>query len=233
MNSEVLITIIQVVGGVLTLFVGYLIWLFKRHKETKEELKTTKRKMEVALEEAKDLRLHNRVSESLLTLTTTMKIITSVQTIFDQTKADRFLLIFAINGKKHFNWTTVFFEKHKHSDHDINAVVRYRRVKVDAVYRGILKHTENYGAFVVDVEEMADSVLKDIYTSEGVKHSIFRHLLRYSLDDNNDVLLFSTLGTHVDETFSKKEMTVSKLEYESNIVPAMIEVLENSNPSLD
>ena len=84
-----------------------------------EQLKKDKEETEVKLQflnRIMDLEFINKIGEA-------------ANRIFDNTKADRFLILVAKNGKEDFNIVSVVFEAHKKAEYRINAIARYRNVR--------------------------------------------------------------------------------------------------------
>lgn len=131
-----------------------------------------------------------------------------VTDIFKQTKASRFLILFAINGKEDFNTATVAYE-HTKDSRSQGAIRRYVRLPIDMHYKLILKETERYGVIDISVDELPkDSLLYKIYTSkeEQVKYSRLKFISRLHIDDDNDLILYASIGTHEDKPFNDEEL---------------------------
>lgn len=181
------------------------------------KLKQMTQDMQKANSELTDVKMKRDVLGGLLNFIAFNKIRDSVDRIFEQTKADQFLILFAINGKTDFNYVTVIFEQQKESKYKINAIVRYRDVNIDVKYRGMLKDAETHGSVDLTTSEMSSQILKDFYTLEKIKHSKVHFIHRKSLDENNDVTVFGSVATHSKEKWSKAENTIIKNEYEGSI----------------
>ena len=141
--------------------------------------------------------------------------------IFEDTTADRFLVLFAINGKRDFNYVNVICEQHK-IDGFIQgsgeAQRRYKNVKIDNHYKGLLKNVISNGYEVIDAEKMAQSILKDYYTFEGVKHSVVKFLVRINKDPNNDIIMFCSVAKHTKDAFAENELNNIELYLNSGIL---------------
>ena len=151
----------------------------------------------------------------------------AVDNIFANTRADRFLILIAMNGKTNFNVVSVIFEQHKNTKYSMNAIAKYRNLSVDDNYRQMLKMSESIGVVRLKTDDMKPQILKDIYELEGVKYSKVRHLLRKPLDDGNDFIVYSSLATHSEEDFTNKERVIIKSAYEGVIKPKIEEVISN------
>lgn len=217
--ENITITILNVMGVLLLPVVSYAIYMHKEHYKMKED----NIKKDDVIEEYK---LRNEVLDEVISITSASYITNAVNCIFDKTKSERFLLLFAINGKNHFNIVSVFFEQHKTGAFPVGAVARYRNVKIDKCYREMLIQAELEGSFLINAELMPESLLKNIYELEGVTHAQITHLLRHSMDKDNDVLLYSSCGTHKKAPFTKKELFYIKTKYDSVIIPNVIKLLK-------
>jgi hypothetical protein len=141
----------------------------------------------------------------------------SVDEILDKTKADRFLLLVAVNKKDDFNDITVLYEQHKGATESNNAVARYHHISVDDQYRTMLKDSERNGPIDLCVIELEPCLIKTIYEIEDVKHSRVTFLLRQHIDEHNDAVIYSSIATHEPDSFTTFERTKIQLAYESNI----------------
>lgn len=181
-----------------------------------EKLKSEKEETEIKLNflnRIMDLEFINKISES-------------VNRIFDKTKAERFLILVAKNGKEEFRIVSVVFEAHKKAEFRINAIARYRNVHIDNEYRNMLKEAERYGVVQLETSKMPDSLLKDFYEMEGVTFSKVRFLARKPIDDNNDFLVYSSISTHEKTDFTKRGLTYIKTEFEGVIMPCIDKIFD-------
>ena len=204
--------IVALISGVSLLLVAYINKYHERklkEKEwEKESLKTDLKKIKIELD---TLTLFFSCDfYSFLDI--------QIQDLFKHTKASRFLLLFAINGKIDFNTATAAYEYTK-TEQSAGATQKYVRLPLDAHYRDILKIVEKYKYFDINTEKLPkDSLLKQIYTSskEQIKHSRVMFLKSYHVDKENDLILYASVGTHNKEKFTEDElyqisMTVSRI----------------------
>lgn len=232
-----------IITFVITLSVSYIIWkLDKDQKDTEhkskmlineEELKKIKAEYELALLEKDMLKKEKEETQIKLDFLNRImdfefinEISESVARMFEKTKADRFLILVAKNGKVDFNIVSVVFEQHKKLEYRINAIARYRNVHIDNDYRQLLKEAEKNGVVRLEVEKMHDSVLRDFYLNEGVKFSKIRFLARKPIDNDNDFLVYSSISTHESKDFTKNELVEIKTQYEGTILRAIEKVFD-------
>ena len=207
--------IIAGMGSAVTLLLGLLV----HYREIK---KLTKSKNE----EIKEHQLKADVLDRVLDFASFNEIKTAVDELFKTTRADRFLILIAINGKVDFNMVSVIFEQHKIGKYQINAIARYKTLNIDPAYKKMLKEAELYGIVETVTSELPPSLLKDIYEIEDISASHVRHLSRIHVDESNDVLVYSSLATHDKRGFTHIDKVRADLVYNSIIRPALENVLD-------
>lgn len=223
MDTQILISIISAVAIIVVAIIAY------RKAITIEKLKINAEKMRKELISKnliiKDRQFKLSTLDKLLDFQAFNQIKDSVDRIFQNTKAEQFLLFIAVNGKTNFRMASVIFEQNKDTRYKINAIIRYRDVEIDDRYRKMLKDVETYGTIDLSTEEMTPQLLKNFYTIEKIKHSKLTFLHRESLDEDNDVVLFSSLATHRKEDWTALENTIIKTEYEGSILHTIKEFI--------
>ena len=178
---------------------GIAAWAVVRSKRIEKENKELKKSYN-ALDILFDFNIFNNI-------------IYHVNEAFKKTKADRYLTLYATNGKSDFRFVTAMFEHHKEGKHtrlSIGAVNKYVKVETDTEYKKLLKDAEVNGDKYLDVIEMPDSDLKNIYIAEKVFHSVVLFLNRIRMNDQNDLLLYCSIATHDPEPFTAEEKTSLK-----------------------
>lgn len=205
----------EIIGGIVAIVLAVIAYLEKRKVKQKDA------QIASLQEEKKSSDLRLNLVDKILDIALLGKIQDAVKVIFEETKADRFLILVAINGKVNFNVVSVIYEQHKDTNYRGNAIARYRNLEIDEDYRAMLKDAEAKSCIEVNVDEMRDCLLKRIYQVEGVKHSNVRHLLRLPIDSDNDVLVYSSVATHDNEIFNVLEKTIFLTQYNSTIIPSL------------
>lgn len=144
-----------------------------------------------------------------------------VSEIFDRTKANRFLILFAVNGRSDMRHVTVAFEMTRPPAQP-GSISRYVRTEVDDHYIRMLKTVENVSGIELDVSTMNDSLLKQIYLSpvEKINHSLIKFIARHKVDEDNDLLLFSSTATTHEKQFDENEKIFIKLLHDSIVADA-------------
>lgn len=221
---------------ITTLVLGY--WKYKVDKDKKdleidkiniahkEELTSLREELSNCAKEYYDYEIKIDFFNRIMDLSNVSKIKYAVDEIFQRTKADRFLILVAINGKHDFNVVSVIYEQHAHSDSTVSAIGRYHNISIDSHYKEMLKITEQMPVVNLHTDEMPESLLKDFYKMEGVKHSKIRFLARKPIDNDNDFLVYSSCATHEDEAFTREERALISAIYDGQIKFNINEVLQ-------
>lgn len=200
LNTEVIITILtSLTTIVVTLIVFRKELKLKRVEQENKKLKQENHSSKIELSCLKVL------FESTFYHLLSQKI----HDLFDNTKADRFLILFAINGKDTFKHVTVCYEAYKDSRY-AGAISRYVRLSIDDSYKTLLKGIESSKYISLTTSSMPkDSLLYNIYSSESekIKHSVVKFLGRKAVDADNDVLFYCSAATRQAKRFTNKELT--------------------------
>lgn len=170
-------------------------------------------KSKVIEKENKELKTNYNALDILFDFSVFNKIVYQVNELFATTKADRYLTLYATNGKSNFKFVTSMFEHHKDTQFvrlSEGAVNKYVQLQFDLHYLNLLKEVEHVGPVFLDVIEMPECDLKNIYISEKVFHSCVMFLNRIEIDKENDLLLFCSIATHSAEKFTPLEITIIK-----------------------
>lgn len=153
----------------------------------------------------------------------------AVESIFRNTTADRFLILISYNGASPFRYVSAIYEEHRLAGYEISAVHRYKMILLDGPYNEMLKQAERSGPVHLKTETMPPSMLRDFYEMEGVKHSVIRFLMRWPVDDENDVVVFSSIASHGQHPFNHLEETYFKIAYESVVLPTLQRIMNPEN----
>lgn len=206
MTEPVIITIITSVFGVITASIaGFYSVKVKKLETAKEQKDRSISRLKAELTCINVLFDYNMIS----------LINEKVDYLFRHTSAERFIILFALNGKTDFNFVSVCYEKTK-TEGTRGSIYRYVRLKIDEHYRQMLKHVEKEESIYLSVPEMPPCLLKDIYESivEGVTFSSIHFIARNQLDSDNDVLVYSSLATTQDKNFTPSEKVIIKSTYD-------------------
>lgn len=170
--------------------------------------KSLKTKNEILREEIKDKSL-----EIQMDLQTLNEIKDIVEHILTKTKADRFLILTATNGKTDLRFATAIYEHHKKSDKivlSIGATGKYIKFEFDSEYKKMLKDVETHKMLNYDVSKIGDSDLKRIYSTEEITFSNIYFLLRSAIDEDNDRMFYCSVATHSEKNYTQPELLIMK-----------------------
>jgi hypothetical protein len=98
--------------------------------------------------------------------------ITAIRDLQAETTVDRFLLLVAFNGKRDPRWVSDILQVREADQ----IPVSYRHLEIDESYRDMLREAERTGGYYMHVEDMPESILRDIYITEGVTSSAVFHI---------------------------------------------------------
>jgi hypothetical protein len=192
-STEIITAIIGFIASIITAIISY-----------KAALRSARLKME---KEKHPLQKAN----FMITLKSFTEISEHVIEAFSRTKADRFLILTAHNGKDHLRFASVIYEQYDDSKNNarlsFGAVSKYVNFEFDEHYRKMLKEVEVNGLVELDVSKMPESDLKNVYKNEQVRHSKVYFINRIKNYDSrdNDLLIYSTFATHNDNEFTAGE----------------------------
>ena len=230
MNNEIIIALI---GGITTI-IASLIAFFKDRK-AKEESNNNGlllKKIELlthSIENDRENLLENSVKSNILDKLSEFAVFNeiknSIYRIFDKTRADRFLLLFSLNGTRELKRVSVAFEIHKNPQTS-NAIVRYRDVQIDNQYRELINRLEVEGTIDLSREQMTPQILKDFFTIEGMNTIKLTFVERRHLDKQNDIVIFGTIVAEEKEPWSELETAIINSEYEGTLKPIIREFLK-------
>lgn len=224
---ETLIDTLNVLIPSILIFISTIItgrWLHKR------EMIKVKKTVQKAEEKAEVSSKRSEYIPRIMSLSNGMDLKRAVNEIFEKTKATRFLILIAVNGKYDLNSVSCLWFHYKNESHEVDPTYIYNNVDIteDTFYKGMLKKISKYSHHYVDVDtrKMPQSILKDIYLDEEVMHSKVGFLTRAPIDGENDMLAFFSCATDedTDEGFSEHENNLIKLIVNSRIKPSMEEL---------
>jgi len=222
MDVSIIVAIISLVSAISVGIIAYV----REVRLKRYELKL-KDEAELHKQQVSDIKLESRILERLIDFSTFNEIRDSVNRIFNQTKASKFYIFMALNGKSDFNIISLIYEQHDSTNIAVNAIVRFKHVPIDNKWRDIIKDAEKTGPVQLEVADMPDQLLKDMLMMNDTQHTVVRHLHRDAIDEDNHVVTFSNLSTNKPTKYSIKENAIINAEYEGNIVPSITRYLNN------
>jgi hypothetical protein len=150
----------------------------------------------------------------------------SVKDIFKSTRADRFLIMIAVNGRTDFKHVTVIYQQFDKYDLYIDAMRIYKNMEIDAEYKKMLREARMNGTVLLDTNEMPDQIIKDIYLDEGVWHSKVKMMAKKSIDEDNDMLIFTSIATHNIDPYTNNELRFISTVMDNEVKPAIEKLFE-------
>lgn len=224
--------IIAIIGAVATIIVS-LIAVYKEVKvqqgtlkliqseeqcaKLQEEIRQLQSEIRV-LESSKLNQLRGNILDRLGELGIFNELKNSVERIFKYTKADRFFILFSLNGTHEMRTVAVAFELQKNLS-PTRAIIRYRDVEIDDEYRALLKQVERDGIVTLSRETMNPQILKDFYTLEGINSVKLIFIERRHLDEVRDVVIFGTVGAYDSGSWTDIDSAAINTEFQSSIKP--------------
>ena len=195
MNSEIIIT--TLITGVFTVIVALIARKNKNLIQEKQELLIQNEKIINELAAISILFNHKFI----------ILLNEVIEEIFAHTKTTRFVMSFAVNGKTDFNHVTACFERNKNPEFTV-AAKKYNRLKVDSIYKKMLKKIEFVDKEIINTNSMEPGLLKNIYQSfdEQLENSLVYFLDRITIDSSNDLLLYCSIATTDKSLFDNKEI---------------------------
>lgn len=130
--------------------------------------------------------------------------------ILKNTTATRCHLFTASNGKSDLKFTNSLFGFELINDRIEVSNDTYKALEYDDAYNSMLKLAEISESIIIDVNAMQESLLKRIYKSIRIKHSIIVFSFRCSIDNLNDRIFYLSIATKNNEPFSEDDMLYIK-----------------------
>lgn len=204
--------LIKVLGIVAPILFGlYKYQTDRKDKKQKEEIEGLKQEKEAH-------KFNSNVLASLLKLRLYHTLEETTNRVFKKTRATRLIIFIAVNGKVEPKRVYSLFGKKIDND----AIDEdYRIVEIDDNYRTMLHDLEYKGKTLLDVLFMPKGMLKNIYFQEEISYSYLKFLKRYSLNKEDDAIVYISIATDHERNFTDKELTVIDLEVSNNITPLL------------
>jgi hypothetical protein len=132
--------------------------------------------------------------------------------LFNETHADRFLLLVSEKHDNAYAWVSAIHEEHEYVDSNvrlsIGATSKYLKIETDAAYRQMLNDLREEKVIRYNVSTMPYGILREIYRSEMVTHSNVYYLYEFKFTDNDgnekECILFASVATHQGLEFTNE-----------------------------
>lgn len=194
MSDSIVVAFMGLIGVLATAFFSYL-------ANKKKSLQLTQMNKEMSLQRSA-LSLSDFLSKW-------PEVYADIKEIMNSTNIDRFMICRAWNGELEPKWVTSIFQIRMGDQEPIS----YVHFEVDEDYAERLRLLKSkYLKF--KTEEISDSVVKRIYSAEGIAHSFWAHIEEHS-DGNSASHSYCSFSTHNGEieefTELKCKILASKL----------------------
>lgn len=136
---------------------------------------------------------------------TSGEIANTLSDILTHTKATRVILFSASNGSTELKYCNSLFGLELIDGKITITDESYKALEFDKDYNQLLYKAEKDGDIIIDVSTMPTSLLKDIYKSIGITHSIVKFTLRCKIDALNDRIFYPSIATRSTEPFTTAE----------------------------
>lgn len=190
MDATIVAAAIAALSSVLVALIGY--WGYQqrdRHRKTAQELEYAEKEISFRRESLElHVELHKWSDTEAL-----------VEQLLLDTEVDRFLILRCWNGERDPKWTTAIYQ-FRVGDTERFA---YISVDLDADYVERLADMHTRGYHCIEVEGIPESLIKRIYNSEGVKHSVWFPIASTRLDSSSAV-------AHTYCSFASHDKRISK-----------------------
>lgn len=129
-----------------------------------------------------------------------------VSDLFRDTKADRFMILLARNGKDKPTRTTAIYQTRDGGQRDYE----YKDFPLDDDYRQRLHLTEYSGPHLIDVSALPDSFIKSVYVNESVGHGVWWPIAREDYSGYS-VIVYASIATQDKEPFNQNELVRQRM----------------------
>ncbi len=184
---EIWVAIIALVGTVFAAVFHY--WSNAKHARLMHVLEIERKQLSDEMQQQVE---ELDFSKFLLDWGVTEK---ALRDLMESTNIDRFLILKAINGTYTPRWTTAFFQMRS----DGQKPYSYIHVELDKDYVDRLIRIVNTGPLGFEVNSIPDSLIKSIYSLEGVKHSFWVHLETHEFPNGSAAITYCSFSTREDE----------------------------------
>lgn len=217
------------VGLAIPVF-GYLgiRWQYRERKKSKNEGEKSSDNENIP---AGERLLHSQITKGLQNTTSRIRTFNglnnAVRELFRETRADRFLILIAINGTVHYKTVSVIYQKHENDGDDHDAVKRYGNIVIDDAYRKMLKDAEYKGCVNVLTAQIKDTLLGNIYRIEKIIQSRVYFVKRIMLEEKGkDVMVYVSIATHDKKGFTIEGVTLMNMIVDSRIKNYVADIIK-------
>lgn len=128
----------------------------------------------------------------------------SVRDLLNSSEIDRFILFRCWNGYKDPKWTTAIYQIREEGQEWFNYIL----VPLDDDYRDRLKVMKEKGLLTMVVEELPPSMIRDVYMGEGVRESVWFHVMSTAPTERGSVAhTYFSAASHTEAKISDESKT--------------------------
>ncbi len=196
MDSTIIVSLIITIGTITVSIFGAFDKIFDRisGKNNKKEKSINESPLYITFEQLSELNF-------------------SINDLFSNTTADRFLLLIS-NANDSYSWVSAIYEQHDNIGEinkinlSLGATGRYIKMDTDRDYRTLISDIRKESPVRLETYKMSDNMLKNIYIYERVTFSNIYFL--YDIEKHIDgkkytETLFCSIAKHGQNNFNKNE----------------------------
>jgi len=214
--------LLQALGGVLSLVLGVV--ARSKHKQ----LKAKKTENELLKSNIYQAKIH--LIKELYDLQHFSIIERWIKEIFADTQADRFTVMFLMNGKVDFNYLTVLYDQDNKEETEIGGISPYSRIPIGPEYRKTMKVLEIDGFLFKKGPDFGLGTVNEWMELEEIKSGCWAFVDRLALDQYNDVIVYISV-TSKTAVLNRHERNKLRLTLEGKIIPEIKKILRVPNIS--
>lgn len=158
----------------------------------------------------------------------------TINNLFNNTSADRFLLLISNHENEGYNWVSAIYEQHYNTTDpsskkdiaiSIGATGRYVKLDMDTDYKMMVEEARKSSPVRLNISTMRDSMLKNIYLYERVTYSniyFLYDIVRRVKGKKQTTTLFCSIAKHGQNSFFPEDETYMKLivdKIKNEIIP--------------
>lgn len=118
-----------------------------------------------------------------------------INSLLNETCIDRFLILRAWNGKYEPKWTSAIFQVRQ----GLQSPMNYVHFELDDDYVNRLRETIHHGHIYFTTDEICSSAIKDVYSAEEIKSSLWHYISETKLLGGDGVAItYCSFATHQD-----------------------------------
>jgi hypothetical protein len=155
-----------------------------------------------------------------------------IKELFRETPADRFTIMFIINGKVDFNFLTVLYDQAEDLDSDVGGISPYSRFLIDAEFRHSIHQLETDGYLFKKKPNWGMGRVGDYMDLEGLQSIWYSYVSRVAMDQFNDVVVFCSASSN-QTVFTRHEQNKIRLILDGKIIPEIRPIIRIPEPGAD